>query len=266
MKKNAFLLLAILFAMVSCGPKDKFVLIETEYGNMKIKLYKETPLHQQNFIKLAKQGFFDGLLFHRVIQNFMIQGGDPDSRNAKEGTMLGSGDPGYTIPAEFHAQFYHHKGALSAARMGDNVNPKKESSGSQFFIVQGKTFTEEQLASLQQSKKTNKASAIFQRLFNEQKESLMKLREEGKEDEFSVQMAALQEKAETEAAQTPEYVFSDEQKKVYATIGGYPSLDNEYTVFGEVVEGLDVIDKIAAVTTDENDRPIKDVKFKVTVL
>lgn len=266
MKTRIFIILAILSVAFGCGPRDKFVLIETEYGNIKIKLYKETPLHQENFIKLAKQGFFDDLLFHRVIQNFMIQAGDPDSRNAKEGIQLGSGGPGYTIPAEFNARFYHHKGALSAARMGDDVNPAKESSGSQFFIVQGKTFTEEQLSSLLETKKANRAGAIFRRMFNEQKETLMKLRQEGKEDEFSVQMASLQEKAETEAATMPEIVFSEEQKKTYASVGGYPSLDNEYTVFGEVVEGLDILDKIAAVDTDNYDRPLKDVKFRITVL
>jgi len=266
MKKLVFLvLLAFLMIFTSCGKSDKYVLIETEYGNIKVRLYKETPLHQENFIKLAKQGYFDGLLFHRVIQNFMIQGGDPKSKNAQPGIRLGSGDPGYTIPAEINQQFFHKKGALSAARQGDEINPEKRSSGSQFFIVQGKTFTKEEIEAMQQSKNSKRAGAIFHRLFNEKKEEMMKLRQEGKNEEFDVRIAGLQEKAEAEAKQAGDYLFSPEQIGAYTTIGGYPSLDNEYSVFGEVVEGLEVIDKIAAEATDQHDRPVKDIKFKVTV-
>ena len=195
--------------------KKTYVLVETMYGKMKILLYNDTPLHKENFIKLAKKGFFDGLLFHRVINNFMIQGGDPKSLNAPKGQMLGNGGPGYTIPAEFLPHRFHKKGALAAARQGDAVNPKKESSGSQFYIVQGQRFNEQQLKAIaMQYKKT----------------------------------------------------FSPEQIEIYKTIGGTPFLDNDYTVFGEVVEGLDVIDKIAIVQCDPNNRPIDDVKMKVRVI
>ncbi len=195
--------------------KGTMVIISTSYGDMKVKLYDETPQHRDNFIKLAKEGFYDGLLFHRVIQQFMIQGGDPNSKNAQPGQPLGAGGPGYTIPAEFNPNFIHKKGALSAARQGDQVNPKKASSGSQFYIVQGKPASAQELQYLS---------------------------------------------SRTGVQYTPE------QAAVYAEVGGTPFLDQQYTVFGEVVEGLDVIDKIAAVRTAPGDRPIEDVKFSVKVV
>jgi len=197
--------------------KKTYVLVETSYGKMKILLYNDTPLHKETFIKLVKNGFFDDLLFHRVINNFMIQGGDPKSKNAKPGQMLGNGSPGYTIPAEFVPHRYHKKGALAAARQGDAVNPKKESSGSQFYIVHGQKYNEQQLKMMQMQRKN-----------------------------------------------TVEY--TPEQIETYKTIGGTPFLDNDYTVFGEVVEGLEVIDKIAAVECDRNNRPIVDVKMKISVI
>ena len=195
--------------------KKSYVLLQTDYGNMKILLYEETPLHRENFIKLVKSGFYDGLLFHRVINGFMIQGGDPESRNAQPGAMLGNGGPGYTIPAEFVPKYFHKKGVIAAAREGDNVNPMKESSGSQFYIVQGRIYNE----------------AIMQKI----------------------------------AAQMNK-TFSAEQIKAYGTIGGSPWLDNDYTVFGEVVEGLDVIDKIAAVKCGPNDRPVEDVRMTIKII
>lgn len=194
---------------------QKYVLISTDYGDMKVKLYDETPLHQENFIKLAKEGFYNGTLFHRVIKDFMIQGGDPDSKNAEPGKMLGSGGPGYTIPAEIKPGLYHKKGALAAARLGDPMNPQKASSGSQFYIVQGKKYTDNELNMLEMRMGTK---------------------------------------------------FTPEQKEIYKTLGGTPFLDNEYTVFGEVVEGLEVIDKIAAVAKDRHDRPTNDVKMTVKVV
>ena len=195
--------------------KKSYILIMTDFGNMKVLLYEDTPLHRENFIKLVKSGYYDGLLFHRVINGFMIQGGDPDSRNAQPGVMLGNGGPGYTIPAEFNPKYFHKKGVIAAAREGDNVNPNKESSGSQFYIVQGKVYNE----------------AIMQKI----------------------------------AAQMNK-TFSEEQIKAYGTIGGSPWLDNDYTVFGEVVEGLEVIDKIAAVRCGANDRPVEDVKMTIKII
>lgn len=208
----ALLLLALTFSSCNSDPHT-YAMIETEYGNMKVMLYETTPLHRDNFIKLAKEGFYDDLLFHRVINGFMIQGGDPESRMAPPGKALGGGGPGYTLPAEIGAP--HLKGVLSAARLGDNVNPQKESSGSQFFIVQGAPQTDQQLANIERSKKIK---------------------------------------------------YNDTQKKLYKEIGGFPSLDGGYSVFGEVVEGLEVIDKIANEPTAPGDRPLKDVKMKIRIL
>lgn len=195
--------------------KNAKVLISTNYGDIKIILYNETPKHRDNFIKLVKEGFYDSLLFHRVMQNFMIQGGDPESKNAAPKVMLGNGGPGYTIPAKFDTNFIHKKGALAAARQPDQVNPDKESSGSQFYIVQGKTYTKEELD------KTNKRNKIN---------------------------------------------YTEEQYKTYETIGGTPFLDGSYTVYGEVIEGLDVIDKIAAIAVDKANRPIEDVQMTMKIV
>ena len=186
------------------------VKIETTKGIITVKLYNETPLHRDNFVKLVEEKYYDGLLFHRVINSFMIQGGDPDSRNAKQGQMLGNGGPDYTIPAEFNSQLIHKKGALAAARTADQVNPEKRSSGSQFYIVQGNVYNDNQL-----------------------------------------QYFSSQTKRQ----------YTDAQKEIYKTLGGTPHLDGAYTVFGEVVTGLDIIDAIAAVKTDGANRPVEDVKI-----
>ncbi|MCB0670142.1 MAG: peptidylprolyl isomerase [Saprospiraceae bacterium] len=212
MKKILFLF-SISILLTTCQKKEQHVLIETEMGNMKVLLYNSTPKHRDNVIKLVEEGFYDGLLFHRVIQNFMIQGGDPDSRNASPQQMLGQGGPGYTIDAEIGA--LHFKGALSAARLPDAVNPEKNSSGSQFFIVQGYKVQEQEL--------------------------------DRWENEKGIK-------------------YTPEQRKIYREVGGYPFLDNDYTVFGEVVEGLDVIDKIAAVPVGAADRPVNDLKMKISLL
>jgi peptidyl-prolyl cis-trans isomerase B (cyclophilin B) len=206
------------FAANSHSQKAAYtVLIETSLGKMKCVLFEETPMHSENFIKLSNEGFYNGLLFHRVINNFMIQTGDPNSRNAEKGIMLGYGDSGYKIPAEFHPDLYHRRGVLAAARQGDQVNPSRESNGSQFYIVQGRIIPEAELDAM-----------------------------------------------EAGGGHIP---FTEEQRKYYTTSGGTPHLDYAYTVFGEVVEGLDVIDKIAAVQTDGRDRPIEDVKIiRITVL
>jgi cyclophilin family peptidyl-prolyl cis-trans isomerase len=194
--------------------KTPMVQISTDYGVIKIKLYDETPSHRDNFLKLAEEGYYNGSLFHRVIKEFMIQGGDPNSKGAVAGAQLGSGGPGYTIPAEILPQLFHKKGVLSAARTGDQMNPQRRSSGSQFYIVQGKKYTDEELRQME----------------------------------------------------SKGFVFTDAQKEVYKTIGGVPFLDAQYTVFGEVVEGLDVLDKIAAVQTAPGDRPVQDVKMEVSLL
>ncbi len=196
----------------SCSQKSGTpnIIIETEYGNMTVKLYDSTPKHRDNFIKLVKQGFYKDLLFHRVIPGFMIQGGDPDSKNAAPGAPLGMGGPGYTIDAEIGK--YHFKGALAAARLGDQANPEKKSSGSQFYIVQGRPTDASQLRSM-----------------------------------------------------NPSMEYPQEAIAKYSTVGGTPFLDGNYTVFGEITVGLDVIDKIAAVQCDQMNRPINNVKFNIVM-
>ena len=213
MKKLLFIsLIALIFNACTNSPKDKGAdaIIETSYGVIKVKLYDSTPKHKANFLKLAKEGYYNDLLFHRVISKFMIQGGDPNSRNAPAGAMLGAGGPSELIPAEIGAK--HFKGALAAARTGGPGNPEKKSSGSQFYIVQGDIINPAQL-----------------------------------------QMLASQKGI----------TYTEEEQKKYSTLGGAPFLDGDYTVFGEVIEGLDVIDKIAAGQTDANNRPFTDVKMKV---
>ena len=204
-------LIMVGFTNSNDAQKTEMVVLSTEFGDMTILLYDETPLHKANFLKLVKEGFFDDLLFHRVIEGFMVQGGDPESRGAAAGTGLGKGGPGYTVPAEFNTQFIHKKGALSAARQGDAMNPKKESSGSQFYVVQGKP------------------------------------------------TSGVKRKSATTA------LYTAEQVATYAELGGTPFLDDDYTVFGEVVEGLDVIDSIAAQPVDRMNRPLKDVKMTMKI-
>lgn len=195
--------------------KMQLIKITTPMGEMTVMLYNETPQHRDNFVKLVEEGFYDSLLFHRVIEGFMVQGGDPNSKGAAKGAQLGNGGPGYQIPAEFTDALIHKKGALSAARLGDGVNPEKQSSGSQFYIVQGKTYDEASLTS------------------------------------FADRMGK---------------TYTEEQKAAYAEVGGTPHLDGGYTVFGEVVEGLEVIDKIAGAATDPRDRPVEDVTMKMELL
>jgi len=202
-------------AVVEDEQPEQLVKISTDYGDMIIKLYNGTPLHRDNFIKLVKGHFYDGTLFHRVIKNFMIQGGDPDSKGAAPGQMLGNGGPGYTIPAEFRKEYFHKKGVIAAAREGDNVNPEKASSGSQFYIVQGRRWTNTELNTMEQQR---------------------------------------------------HHLIPWEHKEVYMKIGGTPHLDGDYTVFGEVISGLNVIDSIAALPGDRFNRPLKDVKMTVSLI
>ncbi len=191
------------------------VQIKTDSGTITIALYDETPLHRDNFIKLAKSGYFDNQLFHRLIKGFMIQGGDPNSKNADKGELLGQGGPSYTIPAEFNPNYFHKKGALAAARKGDDVNPSKSSSGSQFYIVQGTVYSAAQL--------------------------------------------------EMMVARNLHAPFSEIEKETYMQIGGSPHLDGSYTVFGEITEGFEVLDKLMQVPVDTYDRPLTDLKFSVKI-
>lgn len=244
--------------------------IHTDYGDIIVLLYDKTPLHRDNFIKLVNEGFYNGTLFHRCIKEFMIQGGDPDSKNAQPGVVLGNGGPGYTIKAEFVPEFYHKKGVLSAARMGDNVNPGKESSGSQFYIVQGKKFNLQELnnieARLNQSRRAELVNSIIAYPPKELQEKVDSAKAVGTNESYTQLISQIEPYIEAELIKKGKFAFSEEQKKAYTTLGGAPHLDGAYTVFGEVIEGLDVIDKIAELPRDKSDRPLTDVKMTMEIL
>ncbi|MCS3265394.1 peptidylprolyl isomerase [Bacteroides fragilis] len=272
MKQNFWILLIILAcSAVACKSgqkkdgnmeKETVLKIETSMGDIKVKLYNETPKHRDNFIKQAKDGTYNGTLFHRVIKDFMVQAGDPESKTAPKGKMLGSGDVGYTVPAEFvYPKYFHKKGALSAARQGDEVNPKKESSGCQFYIVTGKVFNDSTLLNMEQQKNQNKVTEAFNALAQKHMKEIYKMRKANDRDGLYALQDTLFIQAEAEAAKQPDFHFTPEQIKAYTTVGGTPHLDGEYTVFGEVVEGMDIVDKIQQVKTDRSDRPEEDVKI-----
>lgn len=270
---NKFALMMVFVILVlnfSCGladtNKERIVQVETEFGAIKIKLYNETPLHRDNFIKLINEGFYTDLLFHRVIQGFMVQGGDPDSKNAQPGQMLGRGDLGYTVPAEINPKFFHRKGVLAAARQGDQVNPEKRSSASQFYILQGKVFRPGELDTLKLKMEESRKMALMQAKVKAVEPELNKLGTEGKQDEIMAKINAIRDSVNAEAAKLPPISFSEQQIQAYTTVGGYPSLDNNYTIFGEVVEGMEVIDKIAEQPTDQYNRPQKDIKFSIKLI
>lgn len=248
--------------------KGNIVLIETSMGNIKIRLYDETPLHRDNFLKLVKENYYDSLLFHRVIKGFMIQGGDPDSKGAPANKSLGSGGPGYQIPAEIvYPQFFHKRGALSAARMGDQMNPEKKSSGSQFYIVWGESLTNEQLNSMDEKNRQNAMTRYFQGLATPLMDSIRKMQAAQDNDGLQKLQNELAAKTEEEFKKDPNKgLLTAEQKKQYSTVGGTPFLDGEYTVFGEVIEGLDIVDKIQTTSTGANDRPKNDIWMKMAII
>jgi len=281
MKLIRSVFLVAVVAIISCNAnsapkkgkkeKTKFVLIETVYGDMKVMLYNETPLHRDNFIKLAKEGFYDSLLFHRVIKDFMVQGGDPDSKNAPENKKLGNGGPGYQIDAEIIDGLFHKKGALSAARQGDNVNPEKKSSGSQFYIVQGKIIPQNKLAQMEEQQNGKLKQKFFgDFIMNPEniaiKTKLDSLNRVGARTELNNEIEKLATQLEPEMEGLGLFKFSPEQIENYTTIGGTPHLDNEYTVFGEIIEGLNIVDSIAAVKTGRADRPMEDIIMKMKVV
>ncbi len=266
-----FIILALSGLVISCGsaqkqPEGTIVSIKTDLGEIKVKLYDDTPLHKENFIKLANEDFYDGLLFHRVIKNFMIQGGDPDSKNAEKSAHLGGGSPGYTIPAEIKSNHFHKRGALAAARLGGAQNPEKASSGSQFYIIQGEVYRPTELDSLVEMMNTRKKETLFRELVQQNNAKLMEFQEKEDRDGFNLFIAQLREKSDSTFNAGNQLSLTGEEKQIYTTEGGYPSLDGEYTVFGEVIEGMDVVDKIAAVKTDQNNRPEEDIHMKVEVI
>ena len=233
--------------------------IATTAGEIKIRLYDDTPLHRDNFLKLAREGFYDGVLFHRVIDGFMVQTGDPDSRTAGKGAMLGSGNPGYTIPAEIdYPRHYHKYGALAAARTADQMNPKRESSGSQFYIVTGKKYNEPTLARMQEMSAQKQLQEYFMKLQRENVDTIKALR-------LAKDSVGLENLRQQLIRQTEENVhptpMTPQMIADYTTLGGTPHLDGQYTVFGEVLEGMDVVEKIQKAATDAHDRPVDDIKI-----
>lgn len=241
--------------------KDVKVVMHTTLGDVTLLLYGDTPKHMENFVKLASEGYYDGLLFHRVIKDFMVQGGDPQSRNAAKGAALGMGDPSYQIDAEIvWPRHYHKRGALAAARQGDQVNPEKKSSGSQFYIVTGKTMSEGQVDAMERNMQHAAMQEIFNKLAQEHRDSIMSMRRNRDQAGLQALQEELVKKTEAIAAENP-VKMTEEQRRDYTTIGGTPHLDRAYTVFGEVLDGMDVVDKIQQVETDGRDRPIEDVKI-----
>ena len=240
---------------------DVLVDIKTSVGDIRIRLYGETPKHRDNFVKLVKKGVYDGVLFHRVINKFMIQTGDPDSKGAPAGKMLGSGGPGYDIEAEInYPKFFHKRGALAAARQGDEVNPERRSSGSQFYIVTGRVYNASQLTQMEKQLQMQQQQTIFNGLAMQYRDSIMNMRRNRDQAGLQALQDELVAKTEAEAAKNP-VKFTQEQIQVYSTVGGTPHLDGTYTVFGEVVEGMDVVAKIEMTPTGAQDRPQEDIKI-----
>lgn len=241
---------------------DALVDIKTSMGDIRVRLFGDTPKHQANFVKLVNEGFYDGVLFHRVINDFMVQTGDPDSKNAAKGAMLGSGDPDYQIDAEFvYPRHFHKRGALAAARQGDQVNPQKKSSGSQFYIVTGKTFNDSQLDQMDRQRAMQQQKAIFDRLVEQNRDTIMSMRRSRDQAGLQDLQDKLIKQTEAEAATLTPDILTAEQREAYRTEGGTPHLDGSYTVFGEVISGLDVVDRIQKAETDHNDRPVDDIRI-----
>ena len=249
-------------------PSEKMVEITTKFGVMRLKLYNETPKHRDNFLKLVNEKYYDSTLFHRVISQFMIQGGDPDSKNAPAGKQLGEGGPGYEIDAEITEGLFHKKGALAAAREGDDVNPEKKSAGSQFYIVQGQVFDSLQLQNLQQRRLKQYQSYEFKVCMNEpeNKERLNRYMYAMRNGDKITSTGIMNEMRPTVDTLLEKYKYTPEQIEAYTTLGGAPHLDMAYTVFGELVEGWDVLDSISAVNVDDNKRPPEDLIMSIRVV
>lgn len=240
---------------------DVMVDIKTSLGDIRVLLYGETPKHRDNFVKLVEEKFYEGTLFHRVINEFMIQAGDPDSKGAPAGKMLGSGGPGYQIDAEIvYPRYFHKRGALAAARQGDQVNPERKSSGSQFYIVTGKAYNDSTLRQMESQMGMMAKQRIFNSLAAANKDRIMDLRRNRDQAGLQALQDELVQKTEAQYATNP-FKFTPEMLEAYSTVGGTPHLDNDYTVFGEVIDGMDVVAKIEKVATGAADRPVEDVKI-----
>ena len=269
MKKEFLVLISLLlFFSLSARSQSHLVEIQTNMGNMRFELYDDTPKHRNEFLKLATEGYYDGTLFYRVIQNFLIQGGSKSSRNAPPGKRIGYGDPDYTVDDEIRPNHFHQKGALCAPRQPDEINPFKQSDISQFYIVKGRIVTPGELDTLELSVNRPIRKKIIAQIYTSGiREKLKKLKAENKVDEFRELAGQVKDDIESRFNLDPGVLeFTAEQRKAYTTTGGYPELDGKYTVFGQCISGFDVINKIAALKTDSNNRPVTDVKITVKII
>jgi len=264
-KSIQLIFITLFFITSSCITKKEsssIVSLETTYGKVKVRLYPETMKHRENFLLLVKKGFYDGVLFHRVIVDFMIQAGDPNSKNSLPNAQLGAGDVGYTIPAEFiYPQYYHKRGALSAARMGDQSNPLKASSGCQFYIVQGRILTDEELNGLEKSNQQKLEANLFKDIMATKQEQIKGYNMEHNQQKINTLRDSILLEVGKLMQKNTSYKFTEQQRKDYKTVGGTPHLDGNYSVFGEVIEGLDIVEKISKTKKGQNDRPIEDLKI-----
>ena len=249
-------------AKAQSADNETKVLIKTTAGDITIKLYNETPQHRDNFIKLVQEHFYDSILFHRVIRGFMIQAGDPESKTAQRNEMLGAGGPGYDLPAEFvYPKYFHKYGALSAARQADQVNPDRRSSGSQFYIVTGKKYNKYDLQDMEKQITEQMGQGIFDRLCAQNRDTIMNMQLAGDRDGLMKLQEELNAIMNNTLKEQGPFKFTKEQVDAYTSVGGTPFLDNQYTVFGEVIDGMKTVDKIEYANTDPNDRPYKDIRI-----
>ena len=263
-----FILIFICFFSLNGHSQSKSVQVYTKFGTMKFRLYDDTPKHRDAFLELVNEGYFNGTLFYRVIQDFLIQGGSKSSKDAPPGKRIGYGDPDKTVDDEILPHYFHKKGALCAPRQPNEINPFKQSDISQFFIVKGRIHSAGELDTMEIAVNRPIRNAIIKKVMTaDVRAELKKLKEEKKVTEFRELAQEVKDIIETEYnLQTGTIEFSDEQRKAYTTVGGYPDLDGKYTIFGECISGIDVIDKIAALKTDKNNRPFTDVKITVSVI
>ena len=265
MRNTLTIMLLSLFVVTSCAKKNDMepvIKFKTTEGNIVVKLYPETPRHRDNFVKLVEAGFYEGVLFHRVIADFMIQAGDPDSKNAGKNASLGSGDVKYTIPAEIvFPKYYHKKGALAAARQGDETNPERASSGAQFYFVKGHVFTDAQLDAIESQNKQKSESKRYLELSELQKEEIIKYQTERNQAKVDQIRLSIMKQVKTDVENKAAYKFTQQQRDDYKTIGGTPHLDGEYTVFGEVIEGIEIVSNISKAKTGKMDRPLENIRI-----
>lgn len=267
MKQQLLFILLFLFTLVSCGEKPLdpskpvYVTVKTTMGDVTVMLYDDTPLHRDNFIKLCQSGAYEGVLFHRIIKDFVVQGGDPESKAHKPGVLYGDGDGGYTVPAEILPHHFNKRGALIDAKEGDDVNPQRASAGTQFCFVQGKVLSDAELDEKEVRINQIRRNWLYYKYLDRLKKEDPSLADASMETELSNRALVM---VEDTLAEWGPYVIPAEQREVYKTVGGVPHLDGSVTIFGEVVDGFDIVEKMSLVKTDKNDRPVRDVMVKST--